>query len=297
MDTRRETKPARILLATDGSEHAIAAAWMVNDLCLPPGSSILVLGVLTPRDASGHALLEAALERTRAALAADGLEIQIELAAGYPAEKIIETAEESRADLVVMGAKGLRHTLGIFLGGVAQNVVEYGTTPTLVVRAPHNNLRNILAVTDGSSDSRRMLEFLSGSAPGAPFFLPPGSHLKIAHVLAPGLLVDPAAATMGFAGSINLSYEQLEEIDEEEKKRGRNVLDPAQELFQAAGIKSSTVLLKGDAATEIIAYAQKNQVDLIATGSRGLSQMQRWLMGSVSRKLLHYAGCSVLVVK
>ena len=55
--------------------------------------------------------------------------------------------------------------------------------------------------------------------------------------------------------------------------------------------------MRGDAATEIIEYANQNQIDLIVAGSRGLSQMRRLLLGSLSRKLVHYAGCSVLIVK
>jgi len=39
------------------------------------------------------------------------------------------------------------------------------------------------------------------------------------------------------------------------------------------------------------------KIDLIVTGSRGLGQIRSWLMGSVSRKLVHYSGCSVLVVR
>ena len=63
------------------------------------------------------------------------------------------------------------------------------------------------------------------------------------------------------------------------------------------GVKASSALLQGDAATEIIEYVKTNQVNLVVSGSRGLSQVQGWLLGSVSRKLVHYAGCSVLVVK
>ena len=57
------------------------------------------------------------------------------------------------------------------------------------------------------------------------------------------------------------------------------------------------MLVRGDAATEIIDYAKERKVDLIVAGSRGLSQVRGWLLGSVSRKLVHYAPCSVLIVK
>ena len=63
------------------------------------------------------------------------------------------------------------------------------------------------------------------------------------------------------------------------------------------GIESTPVLLRGDAATEILDYTDKENVDLIVAGSRGLSTFRGWLTGSVSRKLVHYSNCSVLIVK
>jgi nucleotide-binding universal stress UspA family protein len=42
---------------------------------------------------------------------------------------------------------------------------------------------------------------------------------------------------------------------------------------------------------------KQNQIDLIVAGSRGLSRVRSWLLGSVSRKLVHYSGCSVLIVR
>ncbi len=56
-------------------------------------------------------------------------------------------------------------------------------------------------------------------------------------------------------------------------------------------------MLRGDAAKEIIEYAKDNNINLIVSGSRGLSQFKGWLLGSVSRKLVHYSECSVLIVK
>jgi nucleotide-binding universal stress UspA family protein len=44
-------------------------------------------------------------------------------------------------------------------------------------------------------------------------------------------------------------------------------------------------------------YVDRENVHLIVAGSRGLSSFQGWLMGSVSRKLVHYSNCSVLIVK
>lgn len=72
----------------------------------------------------------------------------------------------------------------------------------------------------------------------------------------------------------------------------RDLLPP-----RATAAPPISVLLRGDAAAEIIEYAKTRQVDLIVAGSRGLGTIKGWLLGSVSRKLAHYAPCSVLIVR
>ena len=59
----------------------------------------------------------------------------------------------------------------------------------------------------------------------------------------------------------------------------------------------SQMIVAASQDPEIIEYARNEKVDLLVAGSRGLSRVAGWLMGSVSRKLVHYAECSVLVVK
>ena len=91
--------------------------------------------------------------------------------------------------------------------------------------------------------------------------------------------------------------EVLAKQAEEEERHGKALLEETVNELENYGIQAKSVLLRGDAATEIIQYANENQVGLIVAGSRGLSQMRRLLLGSLSRKLVHYAGCSVLIVK
>jgi len=59
----------------------------------------------------------------------------------------------------------------------------------------------------------------------------------------------------------------------------------------------NSALLEGDPAVEIIDFAHKTVASLIVAGSRGLSQVKGWLLGSVSRKLIQFAPCSVLLVR
>jgi nucleotide-binding universal stress UspA family protein len=68
-------------------------------------------------------------------------------------------------------------------------------------------------------------------------------------------------------------------------------------MLKSLNRKATSQLSQGDAATEIIEYAKNASMDLIVVGSRGLSRIRGLLLGSVSRKLVHYAGCSVLIVK
>jgi nucleotide-binding universal stress UspA family protein len=224
------------------------------------------------------------------------LNVESELVLGYPAEKLVEYSEQHLLDLIVVGAKGLRATLGILLGGVAQQVVEYAHTPVMVVRPPYSGLRRVLLVTDGSENSRRALEYL------ATFPLPKGAEITVMHVLPPLVIEQPPLAWSqpDFMARPTLPPVDLGEAqkwEKEEEAQGKAVLEQAVAALSAAGIQARSLLQRGDAATEIIEYANAHSVDLIVAGSRGLSTFQAWLLGSVSRKLVHYAGCSVLVVK
>jgi nucleotide-binding universal stress UspA family protein len=297
MDAQLNPKIMRILLAVDGSEHSHAAARLVRDLPLPAGSEVTVIAVLMPRDASNAAVLESVLRDVEQMLAGTASDVRSELLTGYPAEQISEYAERYNPDLIVLGAKGRRATLGILLGGVVQDIVEYAPNPVLVVRAPYHGLRRVLLVTDGSPHSQRALEYLELIP------LPEGTELTAIHILPP--LPSPALIARTWpAGSEVMaplpSYETEQMIArqaEEEERQGRELLDRTVRHLEKAGIHATSVLLRGDGATEILDYVQTHQIDLIVAGSRGLSQMKRLLLGSLSRKLVHYASCSVLIVK
>jgi nucleotide-binding universal stress UspA family protein len=282
----------KILLADDGSEHARAAIQLLQKLPLDADTHVTVLRVFGSQQASELSTLEAAVRATCDLLLRQGLQADLELILGQPAEKIIEYADEHHPDLIVLGAKGLRATLGILLGGVAQQVVEYASCPVLVVRAPLKRLRRVLLVVDSSPYSQHAAECL------ARFPLPEKAEMRVMHVLPPQYQV--IATEMPYGHTFEQPLMITEEIARQraaEEAEGRRLLEGMAGLLAASGLPVKTVLKRGDAATEIIEYVQKNQVDLIVAGSRGLSQMRSWLLGSVSRKLVHYSNCSVLVVR
>lgn len=286
-------KRMKILLADDGSQHAQAAVRLLSELPLPPKSHVHVLRVFQPGQIDALRQMEQSLKHTENQLLEGGIKVDAELVLGYPAEKIVETARETKPDITLMGAKGLRATLGILLGGVAQQVVEYACCPVLVVRAPYQGLRRVLLVTDGSSYSRHAVRYLSK------FPLPDKVDVRLMHVLSPltqPIIMEPYLGGRDAYVPLRTPEEEVK-IMEKQEQEGQALLNRTQDSLLKKGIKSTSVLIRGDAATEIIDYTDKNDIDLIVAGSRGLSQFRGWLMGSVSRKLVHYSNCSVLIVK
>ena len=297
-----------VVLAFDGSEHAQAAIQLVMELplarCESPDEETLVtvLSVMPTQYITGHEQMQVALNQACAKLSASGLKVKGILKAGNPPVTINNLAEELKAELVIIGAKGLRATLGILLGGVAQTVVEYAACPVLVVRAPYKGLRRALLTVDGSPYSQHALQYLApGPNKPACALLPGDSEVHVMHVL-PALL-PPEAAMRAWTIGPEVIYPapiqpfDLAQLEEEGRANGRNLLAEAAEVLQAEGIPHVTTLKDGDAATEILDYTNKNQIDLIVCGSRGWSEVVGWFVGSVSRKLVHYAPCSVMVVK
>ena len=83
---------------------------------------------------------------------------------------------------------------------------------------------------------------------------------------------------------------------EQEDARQGQLLE-AERVLGAHGVASSLVRRSGDPATAILELADEQDVDLVVLGTRGVSTVERWLIGSVSSKVLQHAACSVLVAR
>ncbi len=284
-----------ILMADDSSEHAAAAVSLLCDLDLSPRSTIFVVRVFEIGQTHNVWAFEEALSQTHIKLTAAGHNVKSDLLLGQPAPKIVEIATEQRADLIVMGSVGLRATLGILLGGVAQQVAEHAGMPVLVVRKPYTGLKHVLFSTDGSDSSIEALRFIKQ------FPFPEGVRFSVMTVLPPEMTSANLAWTEMAdipAPAITPDVEaNLARIAAKEQADGQALIARTARSLKKLEAPVETFICRGDAATEIIEYAKKNAVDLIVVGSRGLGLIRSWLMGSVTRKLIHYAPCSVMVVK
>lgn len=136
----------RILLAVDGSEHALRAAKVAADLarCMKAELRIVVvyapippyLGEPNLQRAINSRLDEAQtiLQKAVETVGDIPAEIHTELLEGDAAEAIIEVAKTRNSDLIVMGSRGLGRLAGLLLGSASQKVVSHAPCPVLIVR-------------------------------------------------------------------------------------------------------------------------------------------------------------------
>lgn len=75
-----------------------------------------------------------------------------------------------------------------------------------------------------------------------------------------------------------------------------NHLEKITGKLKAAGIEANWVYKEGHPAQEIVAYADTNQVDLIALASHGGGEVA-WVLGSVAKRVMDHATVSVLLLR
>jgi nucleotide-binding universal stress UspA family protein len=91
--------------------------------------------------------------------------------------------------------------------------------------------------------------------------------------------------------------EKRDEVEAELKNDGRRFLSYAIGLAEKAGVKSTSMLLKGRPFEQIVNATKSFDVDLVVMGTYGRRGADRILMGSVAERVIEYAVCPVLVVK
>lgn len=77
----------------------------------------------------------------------------------------------------------------------------------------------------------------------------------------------------------------------------REYLESVTARIQEHGIKAQMVTIKGRPHLQIIQYAEMNQVDLIVLSARGQSGLSRWMMGSITDRVVRGATVPVLMVR
>jgi nucleotide-binding universal stress UspA family protein len=290
--------PLRVLVATDGSPDATAAIEWLGSFPLPDSAHVRVVAVVALPSWPGDvptapeyydglfADAERIVEAGRQALARRWPRAESEVLRGEVREALLEAARTSGADVVVLGARGLGALTGALLGSVSAAIVRHAPCPVLVVKGQPRELRRVVVAVDGSPDSMAAARFVAA--------LPLRRRLAV-RLLA---VAEPPPASMTtaavFAGPVStVTGRLLEEqrtVLEGVLARVASGLEP-----RVDSVECSVVV--GRPTAEILRAAREPRVDLVVVGARGLGFLGRFILGSVSERVVQHAACSVLVVR
>ena len=275
----------KVLVAMDGSKYGRWGLNWVAKLPFVEPVKVMVLHVINIGSRSAPFISQPEIQRRGARSAKILKEVTQQLAAlklkgtarkeqGAVAPVILKRAPK-RDGLLVVGSQGLDALDRFMLGSVSTKLIHHATCPVLVVKNEAVPLRRIALATDGSDASAHALEFVltkfqpdrsTGKGGRAPI------HVSVIHV-------------MPF-----LKYPEL-------KEAGHKFIEQSVQKLIKAGFTAEPVYQLGNRAEKIMKVASKHHADLIVMGAKGLGAIDRFLLGSVSTRVVQHSQCSVLVVR
>jgi nucleotide-binding universal stress UspA family protein len=142
---------SRILVGLDGSDYSLKALEFAIDLAKKYNSQLVLVHVvmrqiyaINPPEAgilAGTAIVRELEAEGKAILAkgeeivkAQGLPVEARLRQGVPAEELLRATVDEKADLIVLGSRGLSEVRAFLLGSVSDKVSHHAKCPTLIVR-------------------------------------------------------------------------------------------------------------------------------------------------------------------
>ncbi|MEM2127624.1 MAG: universal stress protein [Candidatus Bathyarchaeia archaeon] len=151
--------------------------------------------------------------------------------------------------------------------------------------------RKILVAVDGSEPSNRALKY------AAEFSVKWGAELKILAVVPKVIL--PVFPNEGVGTVPATLYSEMDRYRDRAKAAYEKVLEDAVRAVKEAHpeIRVDGILKEGRPSSTIVETADKEGVDLIVVGSRGLGGIMGWVLGSTSRRVVDSCTKPILVVK
>lgn len=282
----------QILVPTDGDGPAKVALEYGAKLAARLGATVHVLHVTEApleegetdaldgtgdRERTGEAIPDRAGEWVRA----EGVTVVDAVRSGDPLEEIPDYAREEGIDAIVMGTHGRTGIERFVLGSVTEHVVRTAAIPVLVVRGDddvrtHLPDETVVVPIDDSEHAEVALE--EGIEVATRFD-------ATLHVLS---VVD--VSPTGLEPQVDLQVNRLEE-------GAQRVVDDAAERATARGVDVVSSMSFGSIHREITSYAVDNDADLLVMGTHGRSGLDRYLLGSVTERVLRTAPAPVLTVQ
>lgn len=282
----------KILFPTDGSDGAAAAREHVLDIAETHDATLHVLYVA---DTNVHSATRVrgevvdALERqgeeivaeTASAAAARGVDTVTDVFQGGVPETILEYATEFGIDVVVMPTRGRTGLNRLLLGSVTERVIRSASVPVLSINPDAASQRypyeRVLVPTDGSETADRALD--------TGIDLANASDARL-HVLS---VVDVTSLGVDVYSEIHI--DALEE-------RAESVIENARTSASDAGVASVEGTIEYGSAVHraIRTYVRDHDVDVVVMGTHGRSGLDRWLLGSVTEKVVRTSPVPVLTI-
>jgi nucleotide-binding universal stress UspA family protein len=305
-----------VLLTVDESCDFKAASQFLSRIQLPADSDLYLLHV-NPLDewlrlgTSGHSLhIVEQINLSRAAAAAKmrhvlsqmenaflkpSLAVHSFVTDGVPGAEILRIITEYHIDLVVLETRRRSKISSFLLGSVSEWVLNEAPCSVLIVRGKARPRKitkglNILIATDGSPDAKEAIEFVERLG------LPPSAVLTLLHVVRKKVHQTAQLVTTDCIQPA--TFKKLaEDLLKVRGREGAKLLETTRKTLNRPEIKIVENLAFGHEAEEILKAAKRTRADLVMVGSRGLTGLRRFLLGSVSNKVVRHAPCSVVVVR
>lgn len=266
--------------------------------------------VATDRAAALASALGAELVVVHAGRKSDALQ---ELANGYgaravasdgpPAEVLMDQAEATGADLIVVGSVGMSGARRFLLGSVPNKVSHQASQDVLIVKTDpppvSGGYSKILVGTDGSPTAMNAVDKAAtvGSKLGATTTIvcvyEPPSEQELEQ-----LRSDPNDPVAQW----NVGKD-VRDVPAEFKWRiagatqAEDVLERSAERALKAGLSVDVRAIEGNPAEELINLAERETYDVIAVGSVGMAGAKRFMLGNVPHRISHHSPTDVLILR
>jgi nucleotide-binding universal stress UspA family protein len=211
---------------------------------------------------------------------------------GSPMKSILQESSEWIPDLMVVGSHGRSTVVRLLLGSVSLGLIHHAPCSIRVARTGTScgvGPIRVVVCNDGSEEAESALRVvLSRTWP----------EKTEVHVISVAETLTPAREALAASTfAQEPAFTVINRADKEEWKRIRDVSNQSVQRLSGAGLIGRATVVEGDPRREIIAEAIRSNADVIFLGARGLSRIERLLLGSISTHVIAHAPCSVEVVR
>ena len=273
-DQMTADRPFSLVLAgTDGSERASEAVRQAALLAAAAGAQLIVAYVIEDDREYEEGDAERALEAASAAARAAGVDPETRILAGDVGDTLVEEAERDGIDLLCVGPDSELLGGAIRFGHVAGKILREATCSVLIARPAEPAFpRHIACAIDGSEASVNTALLAAGVARAT------DAELRLVHVV-------PVFRGRNEEWTLGPQDESPQE------------LEPSVKAVSSLGVEPIREMAMGRPERTLVRVAERDEVDLVVVGHRGIGGVTRALLGSVSEHVAHHAPCSVLVVR